>query len=180
MWGPFVQLLTYLPCQPCYKGLVAPVTFNKLGAWPLSTYPDKASPATSETVSIDLSHLTSAIFPNHCISQLRLRTHDNRWMKASIHSFKGITTSTWGEQKFRWKRLSTSPQEGKEKIIHCFKQEKQKQAKIRQGKETRKWEILMGSRQSWAQLWMHTQTFTPAQYGASEPQSWTISPRQFF
>lgn len=57
MWGPFVQLLTYLPCQPCYKGLVAPVTYNKLGAWPLSTYLDKASPATSETVSIDLSHL---------------------------------------------------------------------------------------------------------------------------
>lgn len=150
MWGPFVQLLKYLPCLPSYKGLVVPVNYNTLGAWPPSTYLDKASPATTETVSINLPHLNGNLscFPNHCISQLRLRTHDNRQMKASIHSFKGITTSSRGEEKFRWKRLSTSPQEGKEKIIHCFKQEKQEQAKIRQGEETRKWEILMGSCQS--------------------------------
>lgn len=50
MWGPFVQLLKYLPCLPSYEGLVAPVNYNKLGAWPLSTYLDKASPATSESL----------------------------------------------------------------------------------------------------------------------------------
>lgn len=53
--------------------------------------------------------------------------------KASI-SLNALSMRTQGEEKFRWKRLSTSPQKGKEKTTDCFKQEKQEQAKIRQGK----------------------------------------------
>lgn len=56
----------------------------------------------------------------------------NPWIKASI-PVSALSVSTQGEEKFRRKRPSTSPQKGKEKIIDCFKQEKRKEAKVRQG-----------------------------------------------